>query len=930
MKKIRLLLGVGLCAATAATLAAQSPTWKEVTASDGTTYAINTDGSLWGWGWNEVGQLGIDSKTPEKTATPQRMGTANNWKTIAGGKGYAFFIDNDGALWAVGTNEFGVQGANDGATTHNVLTRIGTDSDWDFVAAAHFNEYVGIARKTDGTLWAWGRGNSGLLGDGTLKDSAPVPQQIGTDKDWKTVSIGATHVLALKEDGTLWGWGWNTHDCLMDAKDPKTGSSVVKTPVQLSTDTDWDIIFAVNEASYAIKKDGTLWTWGDNTENLLGLNSTADEDGEYPRVIQPAQITAVSGKVLAVSGCENTRTVGIGDGGAITAVYAWGSNRAGALGDGKATDATTVTYSYTPVKVLLPEGVTYTELSSGQLYSAVLASDGKIYGWGTNMAGQMGNYVSDAMLGFEPKPILMATHYEAGEGVYSFDAQNVPVKLADAKRIILTGEWTTADFAKITTALGNTAGFPPAGNSTLEVIDMSAVTFAPETSLYVTAGGSNVGAFKLCKALKQIIMPSDCSGLVNLREAFMTCTALEDIDISGCTDVRNISDAFYLTKITHADMSRWNEVTAAEDAFGKCADLVSISLPAKFKMSRYLFNSCTALETIDWTTYPDATCPTITPEMEVFEGISDAELAEITFKVPEAAYASFAADPIWSKLNVTSVAPNPGVYELTADKIPASLADARQLILKGEWATADFQKLTTAMGNNAGFPAAGNSTLELVDMTQATFAPATSLFVSTGLASKGTFFGCRALTQVLFPADAANLDNISGAFQNCTSLPEIDLTALTGLTSTTDAFYGCEAMVKAVLPGTFVFKSGTFENCSAMTDLDWSACTLQTAPDFVTNSLPTPASGNKKDLKITVPQTLVASFTADSFWNAYNIVGSGSGIDSVTVDQNSLRTVYDLGGRTRAVLLPGQNALTLPAGVYVITDGRNSQKVIVK
>lgn len=74
----------------------------------------------------------------------------------------------------------------------------------------------------------------------------------------------------------------------------------------------------------------------------------------------------------------------------------------------------------------------------------------------------------------------------------------------------------------------------------------------------------------------------------------------------------------------------------------------------------------------------------------------------------------------------------------------------------------------------------------------------------------------------------------------------------------------------------------------------------------------------------------MASFTADSFWNAYNIVGSGSGIESVTVDLNALRTVYDLGGRTRAILLPGQNTLTLPAGVYVISDGRNSQKVIVK
>lgn len=158
MKSLRLLLGVALCAATA-TVSAQTDTWNYVSAGDGTTYAINSDGSLWSWGWNESGQLGIGSKTPEKVGTPQRMGTDNDWQMACGAKAYAFFIKTDGSLWAVGVNEFGVQGVGDGVTNHTTLTRIGTDNDWKYVTANRFYGYNGMAIKNDGSLWAWGRGN---------------------------------------------------------------------------------------------------------------------------------------------------------------------------------------------------------------------------------------------------------------------------------------------------------------------------------------------------------------------------------------------------------------------------------------------------------------------------------------------------------------------------------------------------------------------------------------------------------------------------------------------------------------------------------------------------------------------------------------------------------------------------------------------------
>ena len=110
IKKLALAL-CGVAMAVSAT--AQTETWKFVTAGDGSTYAIKADGSLWAWGWNESGQLGIGGG-PEKTAVPQQVGTETNWKSAASGQAFAFFIKKDGTLWATGDNSKGIQGVGDG------------------------------------------------------------------------------------------------------------------------------------------------------------------------------------------------------------------------------------------------------------------------------------------------------------------------------------------------------------------------------------------------------------------------------------------------------------------------------------------------------------------------------------------------------------------------------------------------------------------------------------------------------------------------------------------------------------------------------------------------------------------------------------------------------------------------------------------------
>lgn len=197
---------------------AQTHTWKSVNTGDGTTYAIDKDGSLWSFGWNESGQMGIDDKT-QKISVPTQVGTDKDWAMTNAGQAYGFFIKNDGTLWAAGDNTNGVSGVGDGATSHKVPTQVGKDSNWKTVSCSRFFGHTASAIKTDGTLWAWGDGRSGQLGIGSYS-SKTIPTQVGTDNDWAQVSLGNEFTIALKTDGTLWGWGVNQQKPLSNYSAP--------------------------------------------------------------------------------------------------------------------------------------------------------------------------------------------------------------------------------------------------------------------------------------------------------------------------------------------------------------------------------------------------------------------------------------------------------------------------------------------------------------------------------------------------------------------------------------------------------------------------------------------------------------------------------------------------------------------------------------
>jgi len=117
-----------------------------------------------------------------------------------------------------------------------------------------------IAIKNNGTLWAWGSNSDGQLGSGGSSDIW-TPYQIGVDNDWSTVGTGksSTHNLAIKDNGTLWAWGYNFYGQLGNVP----GAEELL-PIQIGTDANWSKVACGMFFSIAIKTDGTLWGWGSN------------------------------------------------------------------------------------------------------------------------------------------------------------------------------------------------------------------------------------------------------------------------------------------------------------------------------------------------------------------------------------------------------------------------------------------------------------------------------------------------------------------------------------------------------------------------------------------------------------------------------------------------------------------------------------------
>ena len=249
--------------------------WKQVACAFSHTLAIKTDGTLWAWGNNTQGQLGDNTSGNDRTTPVTTFSGGTNWKQVAGGASKSAAIKTDGTLWTWGYNAYGDLGAN--YTSTNRITPITTFAGGTNWKQCSCGSYHIAAVKTDGTLWIWGRNNVQQLGDNT---SANKPTPITTfagGNNWKQVNCStaiSSSTAAVKNDGTLWTWGTNSNGQL-----GTNDASQRPTPVTtFAGGTNWKQVHIGQNNSVtvtaAIKTDGTLWTWGAGASGQLGDNTS--------------------------------------------------------------------------------------------------------------------------------------------------------------------------------------------------------------------------------------------------------------------------------------------------------------------------------------------------------------------------------------------------------------------------------------------------------------------------------------------------------------------------------------------------------------------------------------------------------------------------------------------------------------------------------
>ncbi|MFT4245223.1 MAG: hypothetical protein QM571_01690, partial [Micrococcaceae bacterium] len=246
--------------------------WGDVAAgasgSTGFSLGYFTNGRLLGWGDNAAGQLGTNSITDSYTPNYVNNEYAQNpWINVSGANRHSMAISGSGnTLWGWGSNEYGETG-NGSPSSTNILTatQVGTNATWSQVAAgAEFT----VALRSTGRIYAWGRNQYGQLGNGTTTDQSTIAMGPSTGI-WSKFDAQNLHVLAINTSNKLYAWGRNNYGQV--GNNTLTDAS---SPVQVS-DLEFASVSAGYSHSVALTTDGDLYTWGNNGSGQLGNGANA-------------------------------------------------------------------------------------------------------------------------------------------------------------------------------------------------------------------------------------------------------------------------------------------------------------------------------------------------------------------------------------------------------------------------------------------------------------------------------------------------------------------------------------------------------------------------------------------------------------------------------------------------------------------------------
>jgi alpha-tubulin suppressor-like RCC1 family protein len=342
-------LGYGSYTATSEPVTVQNlqPSVVAIDAGDNHSLARMSDGTVWAWGTNDHGELGNGSNAAN-SSVPVRVSNFSAAVAIAAGGEHNLALRADGTVWAWGYNGYGQLGTGSTGGYSAVPVQVSNLTGVVSVAAGYGFSF---ARRSDGTVWAWGRNESGQLGNGTNADSN-VPVMVSNLTGVVDIASAVHHSLALRSDGTVWAWGGNIYGELGSGTD-----NASHVPVAVLNLTGAVAIAAGGLHSLALKSDGTVWAWGAGNGSV------------------PAAVNDLNGAAAIAAGGLHSLALKGGT------VVAWGINDWGQLGNGVSA------HSNVPVVVSSLSGVVTVAASAayeeaGAKYSLALKSDGTVWEWG--------------------------------------------------------------------------------------------------------------------------------------------------------------------------------------------------------------------------------------------------------------------------------------------------------------------------------------------------------------------------------------------------------------------------------------------------------------------------------------------------------------------------------------------------------------------
>lgn len=400
-----------------------------ISAGDRDTIAAK-DGGAWTWGHTLHG----DSKPATSRVTPGLGPDLTGIADVDTGS-HALVLRDDGTVWGWGANSRGQLGNGDPVSRLRwPVQALGLDDMVAVDASAAVSNGFSMALRADGTVWTWGYGSSGQLGDGSsgALHSSAIPSKVPDLTGVVDIAAGASHSLALKEDGTVWAWGSNDYGQVGDG-----ATQDRLEPTQVSELGDIVAVEASNGSSFALRADGTVWAWGANFVGQLGDGTTQHRalPTRVDGLDNVVRLSAFSGHVLA------SKTDGT--------VWAWGHNRYGQLGDGATQDR------LQPVQMVGLSDIT--SVAAGTRHSVAVRQDGTVWAWGRNVDGQLGDgsttdrhtpVRAEIDLGEQPVPDACLGGYSPDETV-TFGGEDSGVPNVDRGDgcTVLDLVWAEAPFA---------------------------------------------------------------------------------------------------------------------------------------------------------------------------------------------------------------------------------------------------------------------------------------------------------------------------------------------------------------------------------------------------------------------------------------------------------------------------------------------------